>query len=74
MASRAEQDLPETGEGSEYGRQWREEARQRRRGYASRKKVPDDHPWVLKEKKKGGKQLSVLLNTIMYVIIWSRVG
>ena len=46
------------GEGSEFGRQWREEARRRKRGYAIRKKEPDDQPWVLREKKKGGKQLS----------------
>jgi transcription initiation factor TFIIF subunit alpha len=58
--SRSEHEQPEVGEGSEYGRQWREEARRRKRGYASRRKEPDDQPWVLREKKKGGKQLSGL--------------
>lgn len=52
----AEGDLPEQGEGSEYGRRWKEEARKRRRGYAARKASPDDQPWVLREQKKGGKQ------------------
>lgn len=51
-----EEDLPETGEGSEFGRKRREEARRRRRGYRKRNADPDDQPWVLKEKKKGGKQ------------------
>lgn len=54
----AEDDQPLTGEGSEYGRQRREEARRRKRGYAMRKEDPDDRPWVLKEQKRGGKQLS----------------
>ena len=58
MAEKSESAPPETGEGSEYGRQWREEARRRKKGYANRKSEPDDNPWVLKEKKKGGKQLS----------------
>lgn len=53
-----EEDQPLTGEGSEYGRQRREEARKRKRGYAMRKEDPDDRPWVLKEQKRGGKQLS----------------
>ena len=46
---------PTEGEGSEYGRKWKEEVRKKRRGY-HRKQDPDDHPWVLKEKKRGGKQ------------------
>ena len=50
------EELPETGEGSEYGRKRREEARRRRRGYRMREADPDDQPWVLKERKKGGKQ------------------
>ena len=50
------EELPETGEGSEYGRKRREEARRRRRGYRARTANPDDQPWVLKERKKGGKQ------------------
>ena len=52
--------MPETGEGSEYGRKRREEARKRRRGYRLRTLDPDDQPWILREKKKGGKQLSLV--------------
>ena len=48
--------MPSEGEGSEYGRKWKEEARKKRRGMY-RKQDPDDNPWVLKEKKRGGKQL-----------------
>ena len=51
-----EEKVPEVGEGSEYGRKWKEEARKKKRGYAIKKANPDDHPWVLKEQKKGGKQ------------------
>lgn len=50
------EEVPESGEGSEYGRKWREEARKRKRGYGSRKHDPDETPWVLKEKKRNGAQ------------------
>ena len=50
-----ESSLPTEGEGSEYGRKWKDEVRKKRRGY-NRKQDPDDNPWVLKEKKRGGKQ------------------
>ena len=43
---------PTEGEGSEYGRK---DVRKKRRGY-NRRQDPDDNPWVLKEKKRGGKQ------------------
>ena len=46
---------PTEGEGSEYGRKWKDEVRKKRRGF-NRRKDPDDNPWVLKEKKRGGKQ------------------
>lgn len=55
QTGQSESDQPETGEGSEYGWKWREEARRRKRGW---RKDVDDNPWVLREKKKGGKQLS----------------
>ena len=58
QVSRSEPDQPEVGEGSEYGRQRREEARRKKRGYRGRRKEADDQPWVLREKKRGGKQLS----------------
>lgn len=50
-----ESSLPTEGEGSEYGRKWKDEVRKKRRGY-NRRQDPDDNPWVLKEKKRGGKQ------------------
>ena len=51
----AEEQAPEYGEGSEYGKKRREEARRRKRGIMSRKAHPDDQPWILREQKKGGK-------------------
>ncbi len=48
--------VPEEGEGSEFGKKRREEVRKRKRGYELRKANPDDQPWVLREKKRGGKQ------------------
>jgi transcription initiation factor TFIIF subunit alpha len=50
-----ETSVPTEGEGSEYGRKWKDEVRKKRRGYR-RRQDPDDNPWVLKEKKRGGKQ------------------
>lgn len=44
------------GEGSEYGKQRREEARRRKRGLRMKRADPDDQPWVLREQKRGGKQ------------------
>ena len=49
--------MPEYGEGSEFGRKMKEEARKKRKGIRIKKAHPDDQPWVLKEQKKGGKQL-----------------
>lgn len=45
------------GEGTEYRQKEREDARKRRRGFRSRKPNPADQPWILREHKKGGKQL-----------------
>ncbi len=47
---------PEEGEGSEFGKKRREEVRKRKRGYNIRRANPDDQPWVLKERKREGKQ------------------
>lgn len=49
-------DAPTHGEGSEYGKKRREEARKRKYGVISKKVSPDDQPWELKEQRKGGKQ------------------
>lgn len=52
----AEEEKPEYGEGSEFGRKMRDEARRKKKGINIRKAHPDDQPWVLREHKKGGKQ------------------
>lgn len=64
------EELPETGEGSEYGRKRREEARRRRRGYNMRAPDPDAQPWVLKERKKGGKQYVMFVSVVTLYLIF----
>lgn len=64
--------MPTEGEGSEYGRKWKEEARKKRRGM-NRRQDPDDNPWVLKEKKRGGKQ-SVIAQSYSVIIILMERG
>jgi len=51
-----EEVLPKSGAGSEYGRERREEARKRRRGYIKKAADPDGVPWNLKLGGKGGKR------------------
>jgi transcription initiation factor TFIIF subunit alpha len=51
-----EEALPKSGAGSEYGRERREEARKRRRGYAKKVVNPDAAPWNLKIGGKGGRR------------------
>ncbi|XP_019631401.1 PREDICTED: general transcription factor IIF subunit 1-like [Branchiostoma belcheri] len=48
--------MPEYGEGSEYGRKWREEARQKKYGINKTKLKLEDQPWLLKIGGKGGKR------------------
>lgn len=49
--------LPTHGGGSEYGREKREEARKKRRGFAMPKtKDPESAPWSLRLGGKGGKR------------------
>ncbi len=55
-AVKRQDDNPEEGEGSEFGKKRREEVRKRKRGYNIRRANPDDQPWVLKERKREGKQ------------------
>ena len=47
---------PTQGEGSEFGRKRREDARLRKRGYDIRPSQPEDLSWELKESKKDGKR------------------
>ncbi|XP_031567889.1 general transcription factor IIF subunit 1-like isoform X2 [Actinia tenebrosa] len=53
-----EDSMPKSGAGSEYGRERREEARKRRRGYGKKVEDPDAAPWNLKIGGKGGKRYS----------------
>ncbi|XP_078657291.1 general transcription factor IIF subunit 1-like isoform X1 [Branchiostoma floridae x Branchiostoma belcheri] len=48
--------MPEYGEGSEYGRKWREEARQKKYGINKTKLKLEDQPWLLKIGGRGGKR------------------
>ena len=49
-------EMPKSGEGSEYGREGREEAR--RKWYDSRKKYkPEEQPWLLEYGGKDGEKL-----------------
>lgn len=54
--NKEEEALPKSGAGSEYGRERREEARKRRRGYVKKAADPDSAPWNLKLGGKGGKR------------------
>jgi hypothetical protein len=47
---------PTQGEGSEFGRKRREDARLKKRGYDIRPLQPEDLPWELRENKKDGKK------------------
>ncbi|XP_071952562.1 general transcription factor IIF subunit 1-like [Antedon mediterranea] len=49
-------DMPKFGEGSEYGRERREEARKKKYGIISKKYKEEDQPWILKQHEKGGKK------------------
>ncbi|XP_078574933.1 general transcription factor IIF subunit 1-like isoform X1 [Branchiostoma floridae x Branchiostoma japonicum] len=51
-----DESMPEYGEGSEYGRKWREEARQKKYGINKTKLKLEDQPWLLKVGGKGGKR------------------
>ena len=63
--NKEEESLPKSGAGSEYGRERREEARKRRRGYLKRTVDPDSAPWNLKIGGKGGRRyMYICTNTI----------
>ena len=49
-----EEEHPEFGAGSEFGRKEREEAK--RRKYERRKSMHNNSPWILKVGGKGGKK------------------
>ena len=49
----ADEDMPTSGAGSEFGRERREEARRKKFGIISKKYKPEDQPWLL---RVAGKQ------------------
>ena len=56
LGEKEEDDSPKFGAGSEFGRERREEARKRRRGFVPKPKDPESAPWQLKIGGKGGKR------------------
>ena len=75
-------EMPEYGAGSEYGRAQREEARRKKYGFvASKKYDPDAQPWLMrvgnkKEGKhyKGVREGGVSDNTTYYVFTHAQDG
>lgn len=51
------ENLPAFGAGSEFGRERREEARKKRRGFVTQPKDPGAAPWNLKIGGKTGRRL-----------------
>lgn len=49
-------EMPKFGAGSEYGREQRQEARRKKRGYIKKGVKDEDLPWLLKTGGKGGKR------------------
>ncbi|XP_009074505.1 PREDICTED: general transcription factor IIF subunit 1, partial [Acanthisitta chloris] len=52
----AEEELPESGAGSEFHRRLREEARRRKHGIILREFRPEEQPWILRVNGKGGRK------------------
>uniref|UniRef100_H3D509 Transcription initiation factor IIF subunit alpha n=1 Tax=Tetraodon nigroviridis TaxID=99883 RepID=H3D509_TETNG len=50
-----EEEVPESGAGSEFGKKQREEARRKKFGIVTREFKAEDQPWILKVNGKGGK-------------------
>uniref|UniRef100_H2MX12 Transcription initiation factor IIF subunit alpha n=1 Tax=Oryzias latipes TaxID=8090 RepID=H2MX12_ORYLA len=51
-----EEELPEGGAGSEFGKKQREEARRKKYGIVTREFKVEDQPWILKVNGKAGKR------------------
>ncbi|XP_041319621.1 general transcription factor IIF subunit 1-like, partial [Pyrgilauda ruficollis] len=52
----AEEELPESGAGSEFHRRLREEARRKKYGIVLREFRAEDQPWLLRVNGKGGRR------------------
>ncbi|XP_061702543.1 general transcription factor IIF subunit 1 isoform X4 [Syngnathoides biaculeatus] len=55
-----EEETPESGAGSEFGKKQREEARRKRFGIVTREFKVEDQPWILKVNGKAGKRFKGL--------------
>nr|XP_056723016.1 general transcription factor IIF subunit 1 [Euleptes europaea] len=68
-----EEEMPESGAGSEFNRRLREEARRKKYGIVLKEFKPEDQPWILKvngkagRKFKGVKKGGVTENTSYYI-------
>ncbi|XP_008101918.1 general transcription factor IIF subunit 1 isoform X2 [Anolis carolinensis] len=68
-----EEEMPESGAGSEFNRKLREEARRKKYGIILKEFKPEDQPWILKvngkagRKFKGVKKGGVTENTSYYI-------
>ncbi|EMP29647.1 General transcription factor IIF subunit 1 [Chelonia mydas] len=51
-----EEEMPESGAGSEFNRKLREEARRKKYGIVLREFKPEDQPWILKVNGKAGRK------------------
>lgn len=51
-----EEELPESGAGSEFNRKLREEARRKKYGIILKEFKPEDQPWILKVNGKAGRK------------------
>lgn len=51
-----EEETPEGGAGSEFGKKQREEARRKKFGIVTREFKVEDQPWILKVNGKAGKR------------------
>ena len=76
-----EEEIPEYGAGSEYGRAQKEEARRKKYGFISKKYNPDAQPWLMRVgNKKEGKHYrgvregGVNANTCYYVFTHAQDG
>lgn len=51
-----EEEAPESGAGSEFGKKQREESRRKKFGIVTREFKAEDQPWLLKVNGKGGRR------------------
>ncbi|XP_028014920.1 general transcription factor IIF subunit 1 isoform X2 [Eptesicus fuscus] len=57
-----EEELPESGAGSEFNRKLREEARRKKYGIVLKEFRPEDQPWLLRVNGKSGRKRNKVLN------------